>query len=222
MGYFRLDMEFALINGTSTKFYINEMTQNAIVNRLPIDSKQGELDIQIIDGELNGVVIDTISFCKFLNSTSYTQLDPSEYRGAIASLCYRLIHIRPLNGRSIPSQLDNLCHLALLAYMTVLLPEFNKTWAWFDLISKQLGEAKRNTSDTEITTSSLYLCCLFVGGISVFDEGDDWWLKQFVANSCQHLGRLQWEDICAVLGELFWIHIIHDKHGKLLWNRIQS
>ncbi|KAL9120684.1 MAG: hypothetical protein Q9187_002762 [Circinaria calcarea] len=129
---------------------------------------------------LSCIMLSVVSFASLLNSRERegpVKLDPLSYTETLVSLLYRLIEVAPL-GQPRPTLgglYDDVAHLAMLAFMTTLLPKYGRDDS-SHLLSNRLESAIQDlhipSADTQDSGFSLLLWTLFIGGVSVLKGKD--------------------------------------------------
>ena len=219
----RLDVELALQTGLPTLF-----RSDAVV---PANSVSG--DSYVIKEQLLGttsrfsrLMFSVVNFASLLNGRERegrTKLDPLSYTETLVSLLYRLIEVAPLGQpRSMSGgPYDDVAHLAMLAFMTTLLPKYGRDDFCY-LLSDRLESAIQNlhvtSADTQDSGFSLLLWTLFIGGVSVLERKDHRWL---ILETCERLDLYDWPAVRCQLCEFPWIHTLHDVPGRCLWEDAQ-
>jgi hypothetical protein len=172
-------------------------------------------------------MLSIVSFASLLNvgkREGRTKLDPLSYTEMIVSLLYRLIKVAPLGQlRPMLGELyDDMTHLAMLAFMTTLLPEYGHNDSSYLLLSNRLESAIQGLrvtyADTQAGGSSQLLWTLFIGGVSVLKRKDHRWL---ILDTCERLGLHDWPAVLRQLCDFPWIHTLHDVPGRSLWEDAQ-
>lgn len=219
----RLDVELALQTGSSTRFR-NDVLELATGSS--VDSRPTKEELLSTASALPHIMLNVLQFTDLLNDRGRegsTKLDPLSYTETLVSLLYHLIEIAPLGQRRIVlgGLHDDVTHLAMLAFMTTLLPEYSRDDS-SHLLSKTLESAIGNLHATsaDILDSGvlLLLWALFIGGISVLRRRDHRWL---ILKTCERLNLPDWPDVLSQLCGFPWIHTLHDVPGRCLWENAQ-
>lgn len=151
------------------------------------------------------------------------KLDPLSYTEILVSLLYQLIEIAPLGQtRSMSGGLhDDVAHLAMLAFMTTLLPRYGRddfNYLLSDRLDSVLQELCVTSVDTQDSRPSLILWTLFIGGISVLRCKDNRWL---ILEICERQHLYDWPAVRGQLCRFPWIYTLHDGPGQCLWEDAQ-
>jgi hypothetical protein len=220
----RLDVELALQTGLPTLF-----SNDAIVpaNDVSSDSRVTKDQLLSTTSRLSTIMLSIVSFTSLLNvgkREGRTMLDPLSYTETIVSLLYRLIEVAPLRQpRPLLGGLyDDVTHLAMLAFMTTLLPDYAHNDSSYLLLSDRLESAIQDLhvtpAETQECVFSLLLWTLFIGGVSVLKRKDHQWL---ILDTCERLGLHDWPAVLRQLCDFPWIHTLHDVPGRSLWEDAQ-
>jgi hypothetical protein len=220
----RLDVELALQTGLPALFPSDAVVP---VNDIAGDSSIIKEQLLGTSSRLLSIMLSVVSFAGLLNGREgkgQTKLDPLSYTEAIVSLLYRLIEVAPL-GQPQPllgGLYDDVTHLAMLAFMTTLLPEYGHNNSSYLLLSDSLESAIQNlhvtSAETKDSGSSLLLWTLFIGGVSVLKRKNHRWL---ILDTCERLGLHDWPVALRQLCGFPWIHTLHDDPGRSLWEDAQ-
>ncbi|KAF2229725.1 hypothetical protein EV356DRAFT_455228 [Viridothelium virens] len=222
----RLDVELALQTGSPTLFHSDAIPANAVLDDSSITKQQ----YSSTNPWLSRIMLDVLSFVSLLNSRQKegrTKLDPLNFTEALLSLIYRLLEAAPLGQPRCMSRSthEEAAHLALLAFMTTLLPEYGSDQSNYLLLSARLESAIRYlqtiSTDSKDGGSSLLLWTLFVAGISTLKRMDHPWLSSLILETCGRLDLHDWPAIRRQLCGLPWIFALHDNPGRLLWENTQ-
>ncbi|RYP50327.1 hypothetical protein DL768_004144 [Monosporascus sp. mg162] len=217
----RLDVELALQNG-SPLFCSDAVPVNAVSE----DSRVTKEQLPSTAPWLSRIMLDVVNFASLLNRRERegrTKLDPLNYTETLLSLLYRLIEAAPLGqSRSMSGGLyGDVAHLAMLAFMTTLLPEYGSDHSSYLLLSNRLESAIRDfhvtSADTPDSELSLLLWTLFISGVSVLKRKDHRWLSLLILETCERLGLYDWPAVRHQLCEFPWIHTLHDVPARCLW-----
>jgi hypothetical protein len=222
----RLDIEFALQDGSPSRIHTDEVPTPIISRKYSI-GQQSESSCSDFDHfrEVNPALLDPMSeivnFTKILNNiTEEHKLDPLNFSGTLVSLFHRLILFAPLINQRLSDPFEDLLHLALLAFLTTLLPEYGQDHYKYDLLSHRLRRAISMFVPTTDRHAEIMVWTLFVAGISVMRASHDQWLLQLVAVYCQQLNLRTWLDVRQILCKTCWIYAVHDRPGEQLWEEM--
>ncbi len=220
----RLDVELALQTGLPTLF-----PSDAVVPANSISGDFCSIEGQLfsITSKLSRIMLSVISFASLLNSQERegpTKLDPLSYTETLVSLLYRLIDFAPL-GQPHPMSgglYDDLAHLAMLAFMTTLLPNYagdDSRHLLSDRLESAIQDLHVTSADTQDSGFPLLLWTLFIGGVSVLKCKDHHWL---ILETCERLNLYDWSAVRHRLCGFPWIHTLHDVPGRCLWEDAQG
>ena len=219
----RLDVELALQTGSPTLF-----RSDAVVPAKDIsgDSRFIKDQLPSTASRLSRIMLSLVSFASLLNGRERegrTKLDPLTYTETLVSLLYRLIEVAPLGQpRSMLGGLyDDVVHLAMLAFMTTLLPKYGSDVS-SHLLPNRLESAIQDlhvtSADTQNSGFSLLLWALFIGGVSVLKRKDH---RSLILETCERLDLYDWQAVRRQLCAFPWIHTLHDVPGRCLWEDAQ-
>lgn len=223
----RLDAELALQIGSPTLFHSDAIPVNAVLGDSYITKQQ----CSSTSPGLSRIMLDVLSFASLLNSRQEegrTKLDPLSYTEMLLSLIYRLIEVASLGKPHCMSKrtYEDVAHLALLSFMTTLLPEYGSDQSSYLLLSIRLENA---IQDLQIMSAdskknggySLLLWTLFMAGISTSKRKDHRWLSLLILETCGRLDLYDWPAVRGQLCAFPWIYALHDVPGRLLWEDTQ-
>lgn len=217
----RLDVELALQTGSP-------LFRNDVV---PINTTSDNFRVieELLPGaapKLSHIMTDVAGFSALLNSKrkGQTKLDPQDFSTTILYLLYRLIEVAPLRQpHSAPATLhDDVAPLAMLAFMTTLLPEYGRERSSYPLLSNRLestfhGLHARFAVVRNSNCSPLLLWCLFISGISILNHKQHPWLLLDLLQVCEQQDLHDWPSVRHQLSKFPWIHGLHDVPGQILW-----
>ncbi|RYP93165.1 hypothetical protein DL770_000739 [Monosporascus sp. CRB-9-2] len=221
----RLDVELALESG-SPLFRSDEVPVNAVSD----DSRVTKEQLPSTAPWFSRIMLDVVNFASLLNGREREgrmKLDPLNYTETLLSLLYRLIEVAPLGqSRSLPGGLyDDVAHLAMLAFMTTLLPEYGSDHSSYLLLSNRLERAIQDfhamSAGTPDSGLSLLLWSLFISGVSVLKRKDHRWRSLLILETCERLDLYDWPAVRRQLCGFPWIHTLHDVPGQCLWENAQ-
>ena len=219
----RLDVELALQTGLPTVF-----RSDAVVPTNGVSGDSCVIKEQLLSttSRLSRIMLSVVSFASLLNGRERegrTKLDPLSYTETLVSLLYRLIEVAPL-GQPRPmlgGLYDDVTHLAMLAFMTTLLPEYGRDDSC-NLLSDRLESAIQDlhvtSADTQDSGFPLLLWTLFIGGASVLKGKDH---RCLISETCERLELYDWPAVRRQLCGFPWIHTLHDVPGRSLWEDAQ-
>lgn len=215
----RLDVELALQTGLPTLF-----RSDAVVpaNDVSGDSRFTKDQLPSTASRLSRIMLSVVSFASLLNGREgevRTKLDPLSYTETIVSLLYRLIEVAPLGQpRSMSGQLyDDVVHLAMLAFMTTLLPKYGRddsSHLLSDRLESAIQDLHVTSADTQDSGLLLLLWTLFIGSVSVLKRKDH---RSLILEICERLHLYDWPAVRRQLSVFPWIHTLHDVPGRSLW-----
>lgn len=218
----RLDAELALQSGLPTLFCSDVV--------VPAECVLGDFHVVedqnfMISSKLSRIMLSLCSFASLLNdmkSEGRPKLDPLSYMETLVVLLYRLLDNSPLVIE--PSSVigdgtrDMASHLAMLAFMTTLLPAYETGESTHILLAARLesavGDLYTISSSHQDSELRLLLWILFIGGVSVWKAGVH---RSLISETCGRLLLYDWPAIRLDLCRFPWIHALHDVRGQCLW-----
>ncbi|KAL2835490.1 hypothetical protein BJY01DRAFT_223650 [Aspergillus pseudoustus] len=218
----RLDLELAIQNGTPTLFRSEELPV------LPVhcgtNASTGQLSIAA--PWLPDTITDLLSFSSLLNQAAgglISKLDALDYIETLTSLLYRvlettnLVEASPTTGE----MYRHLTQLAMLAFMTTLLPEYTRGGYSCSLLANRIAIALNGSRTVPPVLSdgrsSLLLWILMISAISVLNSTDHPWLRSLIADTSMSLELDDWLAARNQLCQFPWIFALHDAPARRLW-----
>ncbi|KAF6832163.1 hypothetical protein CMUS01_07062 [Colletotrichum musicola] len=172
-------------------------------------------------------MLDLIVFAGILNDkakNARSKLNPLDYTETLTSLLYRLLEGDPFRQPLLaPGEglYSDAARLAMLGFMTGLLPNYCRDNFGSSLLRTRLADAVRKVHSTHVDTGSgdvsLLLWILFMSGISVLKSYDYGWLVSTIAEACDRAGLRDWVSVHRHLGGYPWIYVLHDGPARCLW-----
>lgn len=219
----RLDVELALHTGLPTLFRSDALIP---ANGVSAESRVIKDQLPSTALRLSRIMLSVVSFASLLNGREkegQTKLDPLSYTEMLVSLLYRLIEVAPLGqARSISGgPYDDVAHLAMLAFMTTLLPKYardDSSHLLCDRLESAIQELHVASADTPHSGPSLLLWTLFIGGVSFLKRQDH---RRLIVETCERLDLHDWPAVRRQLCGFPWIHTLHDIPGRCLWENAQ-
>ncbi|KAF7160795.1 hypothetical protein CNMCM5623_006389 [Aspergillus felis] len=221
----RLDVELAMQNGTRTLFRSDEVPVHPVLCEPNVSG--GHFPSAAPWMPL--IMLDLFSFSRVLNDVERKhglKLDPLDYMETVVSLLYRLVEISSLRQAFTEpgGRYGEVTYLAMLAFMTTLLPEFTRDGSSCPLLSDRLGRAMQDfcvtASESSDSDPALLLWILFISGISVLNIKDCRWLSPLIAVTCERLELDSWAVIQQRLSQFPWIFALHEASGHRLWEDV--
>ncbi|KAF4210731.1 hypothetical protein CNMCM8980_005897 [Aspergillus fumigatiaffinis] len=219
----RLDVELAMQNGTRTLFRADEVPVHPVL--CDPDVSRGQFPRAASWMPL--VMLDLFSFSRLLNEVERRQrlkYDPLDYTETLVSLLYRLSDVSQGSTKA-RGRYGDVTYLAMLAFMTTLLPEYTRDGSSCPLLSDRLGSAVQDlcitASESSDFDSPLLLWIFFISGISVLKIKDYRWLPPLIADACEKLELDNWAVIQRQLSQFPWIFALHEAPGHRLWEDVR-
>ncbi|KAJ5584271.1 uncharacterized protein N7459_004071 [Penicillium hispanicum] len=222
----RLDVELAMQMGTRPLFRGDEVPVHPVLCDPDVSSTQ----FPSAAPSTSLTMLDLLSFSRLLNEAERRQkskLNPLDYTETLLSLLYRLVEVSPLGKPSakLGGLRGDMANLAMLEFMTTLLPEYTRDESNCPLLSDYMGRALQSLyitgSEPLDSDLPLLLWILFISGISVLDLKSHQWLSPLISSSCGRLGLDNWTAIQRQLSQFPWIFALHESAGRCLWEDIR-
>ncbi|KAK1957515.1 hypothetical protein LY78DRAFT_663549 [Colletotrichum sublineola] len=220
----RLDVELAMQNGSPTLFDAHTVPVTSVL----CDSRATRGEVSASPAGLPRIILDLIIFADILNDRvkkGRAKLNPLDYTETLISLIYRLLGSGPLERSPVVSEEPNCkaARLAMLAFMTSLLPSYCRSNFSSSLLCTHLVEAIQNLLFMQVkaqdNNSSLLLWILFISGISVLKLDNHSWLLSAINMTCKQSDLYEWAVVHHRLIGFPWIYTLHDAPARSLWNQ---
>jgi hypothetical protein len=161
-----------------------------------------------------------IRFCRLLNANpAHFGLHPSAFQGCLITFAYQTLQICPLDEPP-DTDLNQAFSLALLSLLTTILFEsaMANTRRYEVLASRARQAISGLMSAIQLKEQPVLLWILFACGISTCDAGDETWLYPCIRSCASALSLTSWDDARATIGQLPWVHVVHDGLGSRVWS----
>jgi hypothetical protein len=232
----RADLEFAMHLGTPTRFFSDDkfppLDSASIITpgdgpTEPLFAGLPDWVLDDLSPILRGVFVDMAVVSHLFNeaaSGSRPKLPSYNAHHAFLSLGQRLIAFSPLGGRRPLEVLDDMVHVGLVCFVTMLLLGLDGRPAELPLLPKlaRMVLERQGKHPANRTLDTILLWVLMAGeAASAFEAKDDavWFLDE--ASRLKEALRLTtWESAREVLMALPWILSVHDAPARLAWQKI--
>jgi hypothetical protein len=222
----RLDLELTLRTGLPSIFHHGSIFSN--FSSTDYEDHTGQS--RATAGNTADANFETFRFAMLLNSVQENEkpkLDGLEYTETLLSLLYRLIdgcqYTTWLDDEG--NHYDRLVYLALLAFMTTLLPEYGRGSTSYPLLTRRLNGAVNQfvnaTKNTQGQGPSLLLWALFIRGLSS-PSATDRPSSLLISGTCGKMGLYDWPAVRDELCQYPWVSTLHDLPGQRLWEQVQA
>ncbi|PMD31034.1 hypothetical protein L207DRAFT_591968 [Hyaloscypha variabilis F] len=227
---FRVDIEFALYNGTTTQFHIKDVP-GQILSELRTTMRHNKEQqmvnwnfTKLLIPDLQDVLSDILILAYVLNNHEKVpmKLNAYSYQQIVILVSYRLIQISQLATPRLTSDLENMIHLALTAFTTTLFLGFGSVALKALLLVKLLRELAQRFQAHDAETQKVLLWVLFMGRASVFNDLGDWWIVPKIREICIDLNLRTWEDVRNILSRFPWVGSVHGQSGRSLWEKSED
>ncbi|KAH7313643.1 hypothetical protein B0I35DRAFT_276468 [Stachybotrys elegans] len=225
----RLDLELTLRTGLPSMFQ-----GSAVFTSNFLDDAEGEGSRRqhfTVSGKASAALLEVTSFSQLLNGLAEDgnqKLDGIQYTEMVLSLLSRLIACSSYATLSCNNKdrYGSLVYLALLAFMTTLLPEYGQDCTSYPLLSDRLEGAIKESHlaavEIQDPESSLLLWTLFIYRASTPTEKTCQWLSPLMLETCQRLGLYDWSAVGKELYQLPWIYCLHDDGAQRMWEQART
>jgi hypothetical protein len=220
----RADIEFCLQNGSTPRFYRDQMPLQAILAGLRDRRKYTVArdlpdPICSLQPWLSQIVIDTMNLTLLLNSTALTtKLRTGEFQEALISVFYRLLVFHSFEQPHTDCVVEMACQLGMITFMTTLHIQFGHRGPMpYVILMQQLKRAITNLIDNTPVNSAFQLWLIFIAGIAVLSPADQPWITSNISKIAQTLRISDWSGLQVVLKQFPWITLLHDIPAKRLW-----
>jgi hypothetical protein len=114
-------------------------------------------------------------------------------------------------------------HLGILAFCSTVFLQANGLKARLGHLTKQLRQGIYAMDDTEQDTPRVVkLWCLVFTGLSTVTNPDEEWFLPHVRDQAKREGAKSWNQLRPLLKKFLWIDALHDRDGKVLYNRAMA
>jgi hypothetical protein len=179
-------------------------------------------EFENVNHDLRDILYDITSISQILEAR-LTKFDPFDFQEIIISVLYRLLHLFPL-AESVPrTQVDRLCFLALLSFMSTMVfqPSLHEKLR-YKLLTEKLYFSLIEASTFAVVDETVLFWILYIGGISGLRYTDMTWLKPRIKAITSSLGIYDWSGAREKLCRYPWISVFHDQPAQQLWNQIDG
>ncbi|KAK1499633.1 hypothetical protein CTAM01_06827 [Colletotrichum tamarilloi] len=223
----RLDIELSMQNGSPTMFDSPEVPVTTVL----CNSSTVKEQLSACPPGLPRIMLDLIVFAGILNDrvkNGRSKLNPLDYTETLISLLYRLLEGEPFSQPLLASEglYDDAARLAMLAFMTGLLPNYCRDNFSSSLLCTRLVNAVRELysthKDAQTGHFSLLLWILFMSAISVLKVNDHSWLLFAIAETCDRSDLRDWANVHHHLSGFPWIYTLHDNTARCLWEEVRE
>ncbi|KAL3464470.1 hypothetical protein BJX64DRAFT_91342 [Aspergillus heterothallicus] len=223
----RLDVELAIQTGTHTLFRGGEVPIGPILCRP--SGCNGQLSLATAWMPLG--MLHLLNFSALLNGAEMERipkLDPLDFTETLIWLVYFLLESMSLLKASAPlgAECSTLPHLAMLAFMTTLLPEYTREGYGSSLLAKRIEVALENihTTPPELwdLEPTFLLWILVITTISVCDSRDQVCVRGLIVATCERLRLDDWTAVNKQLTLFPWIYALHNAPARQLWEDITA
>jgi hypothetical protein len=232
----RTDLEYALHQGTATRFSIEDIVASSTAMLgLPKDLRRGDETpnlpalnsrlLRLLSADLRNLLTDITDLAWLVNNVNAKDgpnLSGFPFHDNLLLLGYRLIYTSPLGGPRPVSQVENVVHLGLTAFVITFLRGFDRKLPDIRILSDLTRSAAQGNFDDKQENQELLLWILFIGATSIFREPDDAWLVPKTIQAIHALDICTWDDLVRTLMIFPWVNTIHGEAGQALWHRSTS
>lgn len=228
---FKVDLEYALHQGTATRFSAEDVVPNSTALFGRLDGSEINYDQAVtnvinlrlpkhLNTCLQTVFSDMNSLARLMNDACAgrrPRIKPYIFLDTVILLGYRLLQVSPLSGPRSFSCLENAVHVGLAVYLMAFLRGLDMKVTNIPLIANLARSVAQDHVGSERVDREVILWMLFVGRASAFGEADDKWLIPKMAETMRCLGIDSWEGVSRVLATFPWVSDIHGRSAQALW-----
>jgi hypothetical protein len=226
----RVDIEFALYNGTTTQFHIKDVPGQILSELRTTMCHNKEQQIvnfqftKLLSPDLQDVLSDILILACVLNNHENVPMKLNAYscQQIVILVSYRLIQISQLATPRLASDLENMIHLSLTAFTTTLFLGFGSAALKAPLLVKLLRELAQRFQAHDAETKKVLLWVLFMGRASVFNDLGDWWIVPKIREIRIDLNLRTCEDVRNILSRFPWVDSVHGQSGRALWEKSED
>ncbi|KFY40278.1 hypothetical protein V495_05502 [Pseudogymnoascus sp. VKM F-4514 (FW-929)] len=230
---FKVDLEFALYQGTATRFAVEDVVPHSKALFGRFNGPENNYDralpdlvdsniLKYLSISLLTVFTDMRSLARLMNDACAgrrPKIKPYLFLDTVLLLGYRLIQVSPLSGPRTFSSLENTVHVGLAVYILAFLRGLDMRVCEVPLLSDLARSVAQNHRGSERVDKEVILWILFVGRSAALGEADDEWLLPKMAETARSLGIDSWEGACRVLATFPWVSDVHGRLGRELWDK---
>lgn len=177
------------------------------------------------DARLIDLTTRVSAFINILNAVlagERPRLGPLEYSEALSFLVNRLLTYAPLGG---PRPVDPHCsivQLALLSFVSSLLPTYDITRVDYSLLRSHLLDALQHFTCQHSQDRETHLWALIISSISALSAEDQCLVLPWLADCSKCLGLRTWPDVLQTLNGFPWVPGLLDKVCQKFWELAMS
>jgi hypothetical protein len=225
----RADIDFALSTGSRPQMQLDNISFILEESACSLNNNGTTLTfpkvLNALHSVLQGVAKDAIILARRVNGSVGGELHYCEFQANVISICYRLLDFSSLNSPVFNNTLDLSVYLGLTAFVVTIMLQFgNRRFLRQQLLEERLRSflLHEDYIGQNRLDSSLMLWLLFIGRLSVLEDGDETWLLPRMAKEIDELGI---EDLPGLFEQLTlypWIDILYNRTVERIWNCVQG
>jgi hypothetical protein len=175
-----------------------------------------------VNHDLLDILYDITSVSKILEAR-LTKFEPYDFQEIIISILYRLLHLYPLADCVPTTQVDRLCFLVLLSFMSTMVfqPSLHEKLQ-YKLLTEKLHLSLMETSTFPLVDETVMFWILYIGAMSGLRYNNMTWLKPRIKTISSSLGIHDWFGARETLCSYPWIAVFHDPPAQELWSQING
>lgn len=140
------------------------------------------------------------------------KIEADVFHEMLASIQYRLLHVQFDDGSP-----DEAMRLGMLSFATTIFLQWDGVASHYHHLSEIFKESLRKLKSSTGIPPWLILWLLIVVCVSVFDEANDAWVQQWLAETLRLTGVQSWIEGRKALRSIMWIDLLHDRPGKVIF-----
>jgi hypothetical protein len=225
----RADIDFALSTGSRPQMQLDNISFILEESACSLNNNGTTLTfpkvLNALHSVLQGVAKDSVILARRVNGSVGGELHYREFQANVISICYRLLDFSSLNSPVFNNTLDLSVYLGLTAFVVTIMLQFgNRRFLRQQLLEERLRSflLHEDYIGQNRLDSSLMLWLLFIGRLSILEDGDETWLLPRMAMEIDELGI---EDLPGLFEQLTlypWIDILYNRTVERTWNCIQG
>ncbi len=221
---------FTLEYGEAPRFYRDRMSRAQSVFKskstaLDLDAALASVQHHYLDPSLLGVLVDVMSLTSLFNHCQHSlEVDLTSFQEVLVSIFYRLLAFDSVQHRQRVPTVETVYQVGLIIFTMTLQVCGRRTIMKLESITKRLRDTIKTVSLQD--EGNLVLWLVMVGGIFMTDDAgtadgtDGEWLTAKIRRMVWAMKLRGWEDARLRVAKYPWIGRLHDRKGRMVWDRI--